>query len=152
MAAALVSIALADRIAVLTMERPPVNAMSRAFMGNLETGLAHAAADPAVRAIIITSALPGMFSGGAATRELGGRPRPPRGGPPPLRGGPLTRGGGDPKADSRGHQRRLPRRRPGALHGVRSSNRGRVRPLRPARGEPGRRSEEHTSELQSRLH
>jgi len=72
MAAALVSIALADRIAVLTMERPPVNAMSRAFMGNLEAGLAHAAADPAVRAIIITSALPGMFSGGADIRELEG--------------------------------------------------------------------------------
>src|SRR3972149_2520658 len=72
MAAALFSIALADRIAVLTMERPPVNAMSRAFMGNLETGLAHAAADPAVRAIIITSALPGMFSGGADIRELEG--------------------------------------------------------------------------------
>lgn len=72
MAAALVSLALADRIAVLTMERPPVNAMSRAFMGNLEAGLAHAAADPAVRAIIITSALPGMFSGGADIRELEG--------------------------------------------------------------------------------
>ena len=72
MAAALVSIALADRIAVLTMERPPVNAMSRAFMGNLEAGLAHAAADPAVRAIIITSALPGMLSGGADIRELEG--------------------------------------------------------------------------------
>ncbi len=72
MAAALVSLALADRIAVLTMERPPVNAMSRAFMGNLEAGLAHAAADPGVRAIIITSALPGMFSGGADIRELEG--------------------------------------------------------------------------------
>ncbi len=36
MAAALVSIALADRVAVLTMERPPVNAMSRAFMSELE--------------------------------------------------------------------------------------------------------------------
>ena len=72
MAAALVSLAVADRLAVLTMERPPVNAMSRAFMGNLETGLAHAAADPAVRAIIITSALPGMFSGGADIRELEG--------------------------------------------------------------------------------
>jgi enoyl-CoA hydratase/carnithine racemase len=72
MAAALVSLALADRLAVLTMERPPVNAMSRAFMSELEAGLQQAAADPAVRVIIVTSRLPGMFSGGADIRELEG--------------------------------------------------------------------------------
>lgn len=72
MAAALVSLAVADRLAVLTMERPPVNAMSRAFMSELEAGLQQAAADPAVRVIIVTSRLPGMFSGGADIRELEG--------------------------------------------------------------------------------
>ena len=72
MAAALVSIALADRVAVLTMERPPVNAMSRAFMSELEVRLQQAAADPAVRVIVVTSGLPGMFSGGADIRELEG--------------------------------------------------------------------------------
>ena len=41
MAAALVSFALADRVAVLTLERPPVNAMSRALMKDLEAGLAN---------------------------------------------------------------------------------------------------------------
>ncbi len=51
MAAALVSIALADRVAVLTMERPPVNAMSRAFMSELEARLQQAASDPAVRVL-----------------------------------------------------------------------------------------------------
>ena len=69
---AMVSLAVADRVAVLSMERPPVNAMSRAFMGELEAGLSRAAADPAVRVIIITSGLPGMFSGGADIRELEG--------------------------------------------------------------------------------
>jgi len=72
MAPALVSLAVADRLAVLTMERPPVNAMSRAFMSELEAGLQQAAADPAVRVIIVTSRLPGMFSGGADIRELEG--------------------------------------------------------------------------------
>ncbi|HET8576860.1 MAG TPA: enoyl-CoA hydratase-related protein [Methylomirabilota bacterium] len=68
----MVSLAVADRVAVLSMERPPVNAMSRAFMDELEAGLSRAAADPAVRVIIITSTLPGMFSGGADIRELEG--------------------------------------------------------------------------------
>jgi len=68
----LVSLAVADRVAVLPMERPPVNAMSRAFMGELEAHLKRAAADPAVRVIVVTSRLPGMFSGGADIRELEG--------------------------------------------------------------------------------
>jgi len=66
----MVSLAVTDGIALLFMERPPVNAMSRAFMGELEVGLERAAADPAVRVIVVTSRLPGMFSGGADIREL----------------------------------------------------------------------------------
>src|SRR3972149_1400939 len=72
MAAALVSLAVADRLAVLTMERPPVNAMSRAFMSELEAGLPQGAAAPAARVLSVTSRLPGMFSGGADIRELEG--------------------------------------------------------------------------------
>src|SRR3990172_8931736 len=72
MAAAFFSLAVADRVAVLTMERPPVNAMSRAFMGELEARLQQAAADPVVRVIIVASGLRGMFSGGADIRELEG--------------------------------------------------------------------------------
>jgi enoyl-CoA hydratase/carnithine racemase len=69
---ALVSLAVADRVAILTMERPPVNAMSRALMGELEGRLDEAAADAVVRVVVITSSLPGMFSGGADIRELEG--------------------------------------------------------------------------------
>ncbi|HET7876080.1 MAG TPA: enoyl-CoA hydratase-related protein [Methylomirabilota bacterium] len=69
---AFVSLAVTDRIAVLTMERPPVNAMSRALMSELEASLDRAATDPAVRVIVVTSGLPGMFSGGADIRELEG--------------------------------------------------------------------------------
>ncbi|MBI2154451.1 MAG: enoyl-CoA hydratase/isomerase family protein [Candidatus Rokubacteria bacterium] len=72
MAAALVSLAVADRVALLSMERPPVNAMSRAMMSELGAGLDRAAADPAVHVIVVTSGLPGMFSGGADIRELEG--------------------------------------------------------------------------------
>lgn len=72
MARALVSLTVADRVAVLTMERPPVNAMSLALMGELEGRLDEAAADAGVRVIVITSSLPGMFSGGADIRELEG--------------------------------------------------------------------------------
>src|SRR5574337_431794 len=72
MPSALVALAAADRAAVLSMERPPVNAMNRALMSELEANLNHAATDPAVRVIVVTSAIPGMFSGGADIRELEG--------------------------------------------------------------------------------
>jgi enoyl-CoA hydratase/carnithine racemase len=72
MAPSLVSLAVADGIARLSMERPPVNAMSRAFMRELRAGLDQAARDPAVRVIVVSSRLPGMFSGGADIRELEG--------------------------------------------------------------------------------
>lgn len=67
-----VSLAVDDRVAHLSMARSPVNAMSRAFMSELEAGLDQAAADPNVRVIIVTSKLPGMFSGGADIREVEG--------------------------------------------------------------------------------
>ncbi|MFQ5520900.1 MAG: enoyl-CoA hydratase/isomerase family protein [Candidatus Methylomirabilia bacterium] len=69
---AMVSLAVADRIAVLSMERPPVNAMSRTFMAELEANLNRSAADPSIRVVIVESRLPGMFSGGADIRELKG--------------------------------------------------------------------------------
>lgn len=72
MASSLVSFAVSDGVALLSMERPPVNAMSRAFMGELEAGLDRAAADREVRVIVVTSGLEGMFSGGADIRELEG--------------------------------------------------------------------------------
>jgi len=68
----LVSVAASQGVTLLAMERPPVNAMSRALMAELEAGLREAAADPAVRVVIVTSAVRGMFSGGADIRELEG--------------------------------------------------------------------------------
>lgn len=67
-----VSLAVDDRVALLSMARPPVNAISRTFLSELEAGLDQAAVDPDVRVIIVTSTLPGMFSGGADIRELEG--------------------------------------------------------------------------------
>jgi len=72
MPSAWVSLAVADGVGLISMERPPVNAMSRAFMGELEASVEHVAADPAVRVVVVTSRLPGMFSGGADIRELDG--------------------------------------------------------------------------------
>jgi enoyl-CoA hydratase/carnithine racemase len=68
----MITLSVADRVALLGMARPPVNAMSRAFMGELAAALDRAAADPEVRVIVVTSGLPGMFSGGADIRELEG--------------------------------------------------------------------------------
>ncbi len=68
----MVSLAVTDGIALLFMERPPVNAMSRALMEELEVSLERAARDPAIRVLVVTSQLPGMFSGGADIRELEG--------------------------------------------------------------------------------
>lgn len=67
-----VSLAVADSVALISMERSPVNAMNRAFMSELEACLERASADPAVRVIVVTSQLPGMFSAGADIRELEG--------------------------------------------------------------------------------
>lgn len=73
MAPALVSLTAGeDGTALLSLDRPPVNAMSRVLMGALEAGLRRVATDPAIRVAIVTSSVPGMFSGGADIRELEG--------------------------------------------------------------------------------
>jgi len=59
-----------DRVAILTIDNPPVNALSRAALTALEAELASAEADPDVRAIIITGAGERAFAGGADIREL----------------------------------------------------------------------------------
>lgn len=72
MSAALVSLEVSDAVGVLTMRRPPVNAMSRRFVDELRAHLETAARDPRVRVLVVTSALPRMFSGGADITELDG--------------------------------------------------------------------------------
>ena len=72
MTAPLVSLDVADAVAIVTMRRPPVNAMSRRFVDELRAHLELAAGDPRVRVLVVTSALPRMFSGGADITELEG--------------------------------------------------------------------------------
>ncbi len=67
-----VTLAAADGVAVITMARPPVNAMSRAFMAELSEAIDRVERDPAIRVAIVESALPGMFSGGADIHALEG--------------------------------------------------------------------------------
>jgi enoyl-CoA hydratase len=69
---ALVSLDVADAVATVTMRRPPVNAMSRRFVDELRAHVETAASDPRVRVVVVTSAVPRMFSGGADITELEG--------------------------------------------------------------------------------
>lgn len=72
MAPELVTLAVDGAIGTLTMRRPPVNAMSRAFMEELGAGLDACAGAATIRVIVIRSGLVGMWSGGADIRELQG--------------------------------------------------------------------------------
>ena len=67
-----ITLAGADGVAVVTMVRPPVNAMSRAFMTELSAAIDRVEGEAAIRVALITSGLPGMFSGGADIKELEG--------------------------------------------------------------------------------
>ena len=59
-----------DRVAVIAMRRAPVNAIDHPMIDAIHAALLKANADPAVRAVILTSALPGMFSGGMDLRMV----------------------------------------------------------------------------------
>ncbi len=69
---ALVSLEVTGGMAVVSLERPPVNAMSRALMEEFKACLLRAERDPSVRVIIVRSKLDGIFSAGADIRELQG--------------------------------------------------------------------------------
>lgn len=53
-----------DSVALLRLERPPVNALSLALIDDVLDALRRAAADPAVRSVIVQSALPARFCAG----------------------------------------------------------------------------------------
>ena len=59
-----------DRIAVVAMNRAPVNAIDHPMIDAIHAALLRAEADPGVRAVILTSALPGMFCGGMDLRMV----------------------------------------------------------------------------------
>ena len=60
----LVDYEVRDRVAVLRMARAPVNAVNYALIDAIHAALRRADADPEVRAIVLTSALERIFSGG----------------------------------------------------------------------------------------
>ena len=109
-------------VAVITLDNPPVNGMGQATRIAARRGLDSAAADAAVRAIVIRGAN-GLFSGGADIREFGterARAEPtlmdpsPRRRQAPSRWSPRSRGlhGGRPRAGAGCHYRvftRMPR-------------------------------------------
>jgi len=63
----LVEYAVEEAVAVLTLNRPPVNALSAALVADLEAAVARAA-DPAVRAVVVTGSP--HFAAGADISEL----------------------------------------------------------------------------------
>ncbi|MDE0809467.1 MAG: enoyl-CoA hydratase/isomerase family protein, partial [Alphaproteobacteria bacterium] len=57
-----------DRVALIALNRPPVNAIDVEMIDAIHAALRKAEADPDVRAVIITSALDGMYCGGMDLR------------------------------------------------------------------------------------
>ena len=64
------SLSIADRVAVITLDRPPVNAISMALLLELERTLHQLDADAAVRVLVITGAGDKTFSAGADFQEF----------------------------------------------------------------------------------
>ncbi len=64
-----------NAVRVITLDNPPVNALSFAYSAKLLDEIAAAEADAAVRAVVITGAN-GMFSGGADVNDFNAEPTP----------------------------------------------------------------------------
>jgi 3-hydroxyacyl-CoA dehydrogenase len=65
-----------DDIAIVTVDSPPVNALSAAVRGGIQQGIRDAIADPAVKAIVLSCA-GRTFIAGADITEFGKPPKPP---------------------------------------------------------------------------
>jgi len=59
-----------DRVAVIALNRAPVNAIDHPMIDAIHAALRQADADDGVRAVILTSALPGMYCGGMDLRMV----------------------------------------------------------------------------------
>ena len=59
-----------ERIAVLTLERPPLNAIDEQLATELAAATAELAADHETRSILVRSALEGVFMAGADIHEF----------------------------------------------------------------------------------
>jgi enoyl-CoA hydratase len=64
---------VSDRIAEINLERPPVNALNLALLGELIDAFRRAAADENVRAVVLASALPRRFCAGLDLDILRGK-------------------------------------------------------------------------------
>ena len=67
-----IDLAIRDGVAVLTLNRPPVNALNVATLNDLAASLERCAGDTHVRVVIIASAFPNVYSAGADLQELKG--------------------------------------------------------------------------------
>ena len=65
-----VRVETADRVAAVTLDRPPVNALSSGFYAELSAVLERIAADPQVSVMVLMSASSRAFSAGADMTEL----------------------------------------------------------------------------------
>ena len=65
-----VKVAVEERFAVVTIDRPPVNALSRQVMQELDQRLDGLRADDAVKAVILTGGGSFAFIAGADIKEI----------------------------------------------------------------------------------
>ncbi|SHH36619.1 3-hydroxyacyl-CoA dehydrogenase NAD-binding domain-containing protein [Pollutimonas bauzanensis] len=65
-----IRLALRESIGILSADSPPVNALSRALRQQLSQALGQVMAAPGLRAVLLTSALPKVFSAGADIKEF----------------------------------------------------------------------------------
>jgi enoyl-CoA hydratase/carnithine racemase len=73
MSKAAVEYGVAEHIAEIRLNRPPVNALSLVMLEELVAALKGAAADENVRAVLLTSAVPGRFSAGLDLHGVSGK-------------------------------------------------------------------------------
>src|SRR5262245_57730600 len=64
----------ADQVAEIALRNPPVNALTLSMLEQLVAALKRAAADDAVRSVLLTSAVPDRFSAGLDLKALAGKP------------------------------------------------------------------------------
>src|SRR5438874_269004 len=64
-----------ERVRVLRLANPPANVLNRRLLETLKQEVGEAAADPAVRALVLTSSYPRYFSTGLDLEELTSQPK-----------------------------------------------------------------------------
>lgn len=67
-----VSYVIRDDVAEIMLDRPPVNSLTRAMIGEVLEALERASADPAARAVILGSNVPNQFCAGLNLNEVSG--------------------------------------------------------------------------------